>query len=235
MSRQSWAAWTVSAPMERASKQRNVTGEGATDLYVDITCPNCGDVFEATHASVAKNKSHVCKAHLAKRKCNIAEDERSGDDSNAMALPPSKRSRMAVVAHQQCNKRIDALERRVNGLEQDRDMFVDSLVNGFSLSRPLTHENVVPKIQLKINETGSAMVTTPVAPAQGYQQLVEENVALKENLKHALGKVNWVVHELKRWRGTIPFAGWLLHKFRDKFPVSGPPHVSRSAVRFEFS
>lgn len=155
----------MSEPVERPVKQRNMSEEGATDWYVDITCPHCGDTFEATHSSASKNKSHACKAHLAKKKCHIPEEERADDVSTALALPESKRARMSVVKHEACNRRFGELEQRIGSLEKDRDAFVGNLITGFpALQRPITSDNVVPKLQVVMQCTALANIATSTTP-----------------------------------------------------------------------
>ena len=91
--RRSWKAWNVSDPVERASKARSNAGQVA--MYVDITCPHCGDVFEATAASVAKNKAQVCANHLKNKKCDQPEGLTESESAawGARLMPPSKRDR----------------------------------------------------------------------------------------------------------------------------------------------
>lgn len=177
MSRKSWTAWVVGEPVERAVKQRNAADPDAKDWYVDITCPNCGDVFEATSASVSKNKSHVCKAHLAKKKCNIPEEEREDDMSNAIALPESKRARMTVVKHEACNKRIDSLRRevqenkvefgqRIQSLEARRVLYDTVLHNCFpTLPLPLDGDSAMDQMQRALKTDVIDKQSHPIATA----------------------------------------------------------------------
>jgi hypothetical protein len=136
---------------------RNSEGIDSVCLYVDIKCPFCGDVFEATAASVEKNKSNVCKAHLANKKCNLPATQQGGADATIIALPPSKRARSAAVLHKQCvpvsrfaelEERTAGLEQRTACLERDRDLFVDNMIAAFpSMTRPLVADNVVHQVK----------------------------------------------------------------------------------------
>jgi len=207
MSRRSWTTWVVGEPVERAVKQRNAADPDATDWYVDIACPNCGDVFEATKASVSKNKSHVCKAHLAKKKCNIPEEEREDDMSNATALPESKRARMTVVKHESCNKRIDSLRRemqenkvefgqRIQSLETRRVLYDTVLRTCFpTLPLPLDCDSAIDQMQraLKTDVIDkqphlTTAATTTLATLEDKRELEtgdlrRDNVALKHKLE----------------------------------------------------
>ena len=90
MARRSWSAWVVSEPVERPAKVRTGGSAVVTSLFVDIKCPYCGDLIECAASSVSKNKTLVCTAHLARKKCNLPEDQRGGVDAAVLALPPSK-------------------------------------------------------------------------------------------------------------------------------------------------
>lgn len=164
MARRSWCDWVVSAPVEREVKLRGGGGASSTALYVDIKCPHCGDVFEATAASVSKNKSNVCSAHLAKKKCALVETQQGGVDATVLALPPSKQRRTSVVVHQECNRRFATLEERVQGLEKDRDAFIGNLIAAGMARAPVTHDNIVPQIQVLVEQQRSVLSAPPHAP-----------------------------------------------------------------------
>ena len=166
----SWTSWVVSEP-ERRTIERNGIAE-ATDWFVTITCPHCNDTFEATAKSVRTNKSYLCKAHLARSKCNLPEADRGGVDTAIAALPPSKRVRMSVVQHAGCVKRYNDLKEemtsRFERLESDRDNLVRAMVTAFpSLVKPITETNVVPQIKLLITNEAKSTVPT-VASALRY-------------------------------------------------------------------
>ena len=102
MPRNTWSNWTQSAPVLRSLKQRRGENGVQEGLYVDITCPHCGDVIEALAASVAKNKSNICRSHLASKKCNLSEDQRGGMDATILSLPPSRQAERTEVLHRNC-------------------------------------------------------------------------------------------------------------------------------------
>jgi len=196
MSRQSWSAWTVSAPVERPVKQRNASTVNATDLYVDIACPYCKETFEATHASVSKNKSHVCKAHLVNKKCNIPLVDRDSDNSSALALPASKSSRMTVVKHRACNRRISDLERdqdltnaRLDVLEAKSTLYDGALKAVMPLVElPLVHGRAEQQLRIALPMTPASTSIVPISAlvsqsaiegSVGCDRLCAENATLK--------------------------------------------------------
>lgn len=100
-----WSAWVVSEPVELPVARR-ASGK-STDTYCWITCPNCPqnatNPFRTTAASLRKNKSNVCRAHIAKMGCGTTSI--TGDDAAVVGdtlaiLPPSQRSKANTVVHE---------------------------------------------------------------------------------------------------------------------------------------
>ena len=173
MPRNSWHRWVASGPVERPLKQQQPSnGDSVVRLgmYVDITCPNCGDKFDALQASVKTNKAYICNAHLAEKRCHIPEAEREEftKEQTLSLLPPSKRNRLSVVTHKSCNENIQLLKtqmalsnQKTETLEQEMKM-VKGKLSGYDLMisdinqtlpvlAPVDVSNIVPKLQLQFN------------------------------------------------------------------------------------
>ena len=123
--RRSWKSWNVSVPHQRPSKLRAVPGD--LSYYVDITCPNCGDVFESSAANVSKNKALVCLTHLKNKKCDqpIELTESEARDRSTLALPPSKRNRTSFEIHTSCRLQYETLSSKVDDLQSSVDKLND--------------------------------------------------------------------------------------------------------------
>eukprot|EP00966_Prymnesium_polylepis_P049556 1147206-Prymnesium_polylepis.1 len=59
----------VSAPVMMPVRRRTLTGP-TEELSVTITCPHCGGHMITTAANANKNKSNICRAHLARHECD---------------------------------------------------------------------------------------------------------------------------------------------------------------------
>jgi len=102
-----------------------------------------------------KNKSNVCKAHLAKKKCNLLESERGMVDASILALAPSIQARTSVMIHKACREQYDELKQesaevreRLSKLEAKTSMYDNALTMVLpSLKLPLIEE--VAPLQLR--------------------------------------------------------------------------------------
>ena len=144
-----WSAWTESEPVTRAIKLRNTTPsdeDGSTPCaeYVFITCPHCEFPIESTKKSVKKNKSLLCRSHLAKcpkRPSDTPTSDNAECESGAtqtttilattaeIDLPPSKRQQLAVVQHRDCIARQRVSDDRISALEQKFRVIEDVIVS----------------------------------------------------------------------------------------------------------
>lgn len=214
--RRSWKAWTVSEPAMRASKQRLTPGE--LTAYVDITCPNCGDVFEATSASVSKNKALVCGTHLKNKKCDQPKDATAEESAelSTMVLPPSKRNRTSLHIHASCEKRFAEVKAEmadlrsdVNWLTKKASLYDMALTTVFpTLELPLRDgsahmqlqtavqhdviERISPtmRMQEEAISTAPALLQDSVDLRKRNRALVEENQTLVQSLADMTAKYN---------------------------------------------
>ena len=221
--RRSWKAWTVSEATERPAKTRSNTGEVA--MYVDITCPYCGDVFEATAASVSKNKSVVCLTHLKNKKCDQPKctDNAEAEEQSVLALPPSKRNRTSLHVHASCEKRFAEMDTRITDLRHDVNwltkkstLYDHALTTVFpTLELPLRDGTAYMQLQtavqhdviermapaLRIQEQtismAPALLQDSVALRKRVNALVEEN----ETLTQSLATMTEKYHKLLRREG----------------------------------
>ena len=91
----SWSAWTVTGePFEAPIGRRDASGK-TTDTYVLIKCPNGCQPFKMLASRVSEGKAAMCKAHIARMKCDPAL--RVGDDSGG--LPPEIQALAPTDSH----------------------------------------------------------------------------------------------------------------------------------------
>ena len=199
MTRTSWSGWIQSEPQLRSVKQKRRPGDEQTALYVDITCPHCGDVIEAFAASAAKNKSNICKAHLASKKCNLPESQRDGLNANVLSLPPSRRGGHREVLHQNCVSRDEFRQAVEEGRRaiatskkeakcEAKQEFAQMIVTAFpqlGWLHPVAPESVVPQLTRIVNAPSTALVPVPTAVASRERALEGELEAARNEL-HSL-------------------------------------------------
>jgi hypothetical protein len=116
----SWSAWTViGEPFEAPIGRRDASGK-TTDMYALIRCPNGCPPFKMLASRVSDGKAAMCKAHIARMKCD--PDLHVGDDTGSLpreiqALAPSQRSRPARDVHKRCVAEYEQLKR-----DQEREL-----------------------------------------------------------------------------------------------------------------
>ena len=150
-----WSAWTESVPVMRAIKLRNTVvpdpgdDDGSTPCaeYVFITCPHCEGQIESTKKSVKKNKSLLCRTHLAKCPRRPIDTPAScgaiAVATEEIDLPPSKHQKLAVVQHRDCISRQRASDDRISALEQKFQVIEDVIVSCIpGTKRPLDGDSL---------------------------------------------------------------------------------------------
>ena len=78
VSHSDWSGWVLSDPFEK-----NVPGR-PTELRINMTCPECGEVLEVSARTAKKNLSVHARRHKLQARCNGWEH---------LEMPQSKKSR----------------------------------------------------------------------------------------------------------------------------------------------
>ena len=196
----SWSTWVVSSTVSRESKVGSRDASDAlTTEYVHITCPFCEYRIESTKHSVSKNKSLLCRSHLAKctKRPSDGSDTASrnavdqGSSEGQLDLPPSKKQRLAVVQHRDCIARERKFEERLGTVEARLQLIENTIVSHVpGVKIPLECEQLVLALDSmktvlphpRIEEVTSTTSIVPTNQQQHHQPLMSVSDLASEML-----------------------------------------------------